>query len=112
MRKLLVSLPSSRSSPASAPPSRSPSKSVGMGDNYFFNGSVTIKKGSEVTWRWSQTQNLHNVISKGRSSTRRPPQRQLHRDLQQARHLHGHLHATPVGDADEGEGRLTAREQS
>jgi plastocyanin len=39
-------------------------KSVGMGDNYFFNGSVTIKKGSSVHWHWSNTQNLHNVVSK------------------------------------------------
>jgi plastocyanin len=39
-------------------------KSVGMGDNYFFNGTVTIKKGSSVHWHWSNTQNLHNVVSK------------------------------------------------
>jgi plastocyanin len=39
-------------------------KSVGMGDNYFFSGTVTIKKGSSVHWHWSNTQNLHNVVSK------------------------------------------------
>jgi len=39
-------------------------KSVGMGDNYFFNGTVTIKKGSSVRWHWANTQNLHNVVSK------------------------------------------------
>jgi plastocyanin len=39
-------------------------KSVGMGDNYFFNGSVTIKKGSSVHWHWANTENLHNVVSK------------------------------------------------
>src|SRR5919204_3786182 len=39
-------------------------KSVGMGDNYFFAGSVTIKKGSSVHWHWASTQNLHNVVSK------------------------------------------------
>jgi plastocyanin len=39
-------------------------KSVGMGDNYFFNGTVTIKKGSSVHWHWAHTQNLHNVVSK------------------------------------------------
>src|SRR5437764_15430191 len=39
-------------------------KSVGMGDNYFFNGTVSIKKGSSVHWHWSNTQNLHNVVSK------------------------------------------------
>ena len=39
-------------------------KSVGMGDNYFFNGTVTIKKGSSVHWHWANNQNLHNVVSK------------------------------------------------
>ena len=39
-------------------------KSVGMGDNYFFNGTVTIKKGSSVHWHWANTQNLHNVVSR------------------------------------------------
>jgi plastocyanin len=39
-------------------------KSVGMGDNYFFNGAVTIHKGSAVHWHWSNTENLHNVVSK------------------------------------------------
>jgi plastocyanin len=39
-------------------------KSVGMGDNYFFAGTVTIKKGSSVHWHWSNTENLHNVVSK------------------------------------------------
>ncbi len=39
-------------------------KSVGMGDNFFFAGTVTIKKGSSVHWHWSHTQNSHNVVSK------------------------------------------------
>jgi plastocyanin len=39
-------------------------KSVGMGDNYFFNGTVTIKKGGSVHWHWASTQNLHNVVAK------------------------------------------------
>ena len=39
-------------------------KSVGLGDNYFFAGTVTIKKGSSVHWHWSNTENLHNVVSK------------------------------------------------
>lgn len=41
-------------------------KSVGMGDNYFFNGTVKIKKGSSVHWHWSNTENLHNVVSKAK----------------------------------------------
>jgi plastocyanin len=39
-------------------------KSVGMGDNYFFAGTVKIKKGSSVRWHWANTQNSHNVVSK------------------------------------------------
>lgn len=39
-------------------------KSVGLGDNYFFAGTVKIKKGSSVHWHWSHTQNAHNVVSK------------------------------------------------
>jgi plastocyanin len=39
-------------------------KNVGMGDNYFFAGSVKIKKGSAVHWRWSGLENRHNVVSK------------------------------------------------
>jgi plastocyanin len=39
-------------------------KNVGMGDNYFFKGSVTIKRGGAVHWQWSGTENLHNVVSK------------------------------------------------
>ena len=39
-------------------------KGVVMGDNYFFNGTVKIKKGSKVHWHWSHTENLHNVVSK------------------------------------------------
>jgi plastocyanin len=39
-------------------------KSVGMGDNYFFVGTVKIKKGSSVRWHWSGTENLHNVVAK------------------------------------------------
>jgi plastocyanin len=39
-------------------------KSVGMGDNYFFAGTVKVKRGSSVHWHWANTQNLHNVVSK------------------------------------------------
>jgi plastocyanin len=44
-------------------------KSVGMGDNYFFNGTVTIKKGSSVHWHWSKTENLHNVVSRAKGES-------------------------------------------
>ena len=44
-------------------------KSVGMGDNYFFNGTVTIKKGSSVHWHWSNTENLHNVVLRAKGES-------------------------------------------
>jgi plastocyanin len=40
-------------------------KSVAVADNYFSTSSVSIHKGSKVTWRWSHTDNRHNVTSKG-----------------------------------------------
>jgi plastocyanin len=40
-------------------------KSVAVADNYFSTNSVSIHKGSRVTWRWSHTDNRHNVTSKG-----------------------------------------------
>jgi plastocyanin len=40
-------------------------KSVAVADNYFSTSSVSIHKGSRVTWRWSRTDNRHNVSSKG-----------------------------------------------
>jgi len=44
-------------------------KSVGMGDNYFFNGTVKIKKGSSVRWHWSNTENLHNVVLRAKGES-------------------------------------------
>jgi plastocyanin len=38
-------------------------KTVKMGDNFFFVGSVTVKKGSKVHWTWN-TKHKHNVTSK------------------------------------------------
>ena len=37
--------------------------SVGVRDNSFSKGTVTIKKGGSVTWRWSGTRNRHNVTA-------------------------------------------------
>jgi plastocyanin len=65
VRKLLVSLALvSLLAGIGATVALARAKSVGMGDNYFFNGTVKIKKGSAVHWHWSKTQNLHNVVSK------------------------------------------------
>jgi plastocyanin len=62
MRKLLVSLALvSLLAGIGAAVALARTKSVGMGDNYFFNGTVKIKKGSSVHWHWAKTENTHNV---------------------------------------------------
>jgi plastocyanin len=37
--------------------------SVSIHDNSFSKGTVTIKKGQSVTWKWSGTRNRHNVTA-------------------------------------------------
>ena len=74
MRKLLVTLAAvSVLAGLGAAHAFAGTKSVTLHDNYFSTSSVTIRKGSKVTWRWSHTDNKHNVSSKGhfhsRSST-------------------------------------------
>jgi plastocyanin len=71
MRKLLVSLALvsilvglGAAMALAATATTASTKTVGMGDNYFFNGTVKIKKGSSVHWHWANTENLHNVVSK------------------------------------------------
>ncbi len=65
MRKLFVSLALvSLLAGIGAAVALARTKRVGMGDNYFFNGAVKIKKGSSVHWHWSNTENLHNVVAK------------------------------------------------
>jgi plastocyanin len=70
MRKLLLSLALvSVLAGIGAAVALARTKSVGMGDNYFFNGTVKIKKGSSIRWHWSNTQNLHNVTSSARGES-------------------------------------------
>ena len=38
-------------------------KTVQLGDNYFFVGTVKIHKGAKVRWQWS-TNHAHNITSK------------------------------------------------
>jgi plastocyanin len=45
-------------------------KKVTLGDNFFSKTSLTIHKGTKVTWRWSGTHNSHNVTSKGHFHSR------------------------------------------
>jgi plastocyanin len=66
MRKLLVTLAAvSVLAGLGATYAFAGTKGVTLRDNYFSTSSVTIHKGSKVTWRWSHTENKHNVFSKG-----------------------------------------------
>jgi plastocyanin len=40
-------------------------KKITIKDNSFSTSKVTVKKGGKVTWRWSGTNNPHNVTSSG-----------------------------------------------
>jgi plastocyanin len=70
MRKLLLSLALvAMLAGTGAAVALARTKSVGMGDNYFFNGTVKIKKGSAVHWHWAKTENLHNVSSSAKGDS-------------------------------------------
>jgi plastocyanin len=69
MRKLLVLLTITAALGVTGIALAKGTKSVGMGDNYFFNGTVTIKKGSAVHWHWSATENVHNVVSRAKGES-------------------------------------------
>jgi plastocyanin len=69
MRKLLVLTLIAAASAALAVPALAASRSVKVGDDYFVRkGSVptvTVKKGTTVTWRWTG-KDMHNVaVTKG-----------------------------------------------
>jgi plastocyanin len=69
MRKLLVLFAIAVASAALAVPALAATRSVKVGDDYFVRkGSiptVTVKKGTKVTWRWSG-KDLHNLaVTKG-----------------------------------------------
>jgi len=52
----------------------SPRRQVGLGDNYFHPGRLTIDKGTKVTWNWKGYLN-HNVhVKSGPSKFHSPPQ--------------------------------------
>ena len=69
MRKLLVALVLAAASAVLAVPALAATRSVKIGDDYFVRkGSVptvTVSKGTKVTWRWSG-KDMHNVaVTKG-----------------------------------------------
>ena len=79
MRKLLVALLIAAASAILATQALAATRSVKVGDNYYVRkGSpptVTVRKGTKVTWRWTGRQ-LHNVaVTRGpvkfRSSLKR-----------------------------------------
>ena len=69
MRKLLVAVLIAAASAVLAVPALAATRSVKLGDDYFVHkGSVptvTVKKGTKVTWRWTG-KDMHNVaVTKG-----------------------------------------------
>ena len=69
MRKLLVASSVALASAVLALPALAATRSVKVGDDYFVRkGSVptvTVKKGTKVTWRWAG-RDMHNVaVTKG-----------------------------------------------
>ena len=69
MRKLLVAVLIAAAAAVLAVPALAATRSVKVGDDYFVRkGSVptvTVKKGTKVTWRWAG-KDMHNVaVTKG-----------------------------------------------
>ncbi len=69
MRKLLVSMSIAALSAVLAVPALAATRTVKVGDDYYVRkGSVptvTVKKGTKVTWRWAG-KDMHNVaVTKG-----------------------------------------------
>lgn len=69
MRKLLVLTVIAAASAALAVPALAATRSVKVGDDYFVRkgsaSTVTVKKGTTVTWRWAG-KDMHNVaVTKG-----------------------------------------------
>ena len=69
MRKLLVAVLIAAATAVLAVPALAATRSVKVGDDYFVRkGSVptvTVKKGTKVTWRWAG-KDMHNVaVTKG-----------------------------------------------
>ena len=67
MRKLIVAMLIAAASALLATQALAATRSVKIGDDYFVRkgsvATVTVKKGTKVTWRWTG-KNLHNVTVK------------------------------------------------
>jgi len=77
MRKLLVAVLIAAAFAVLAVPALAATRSVKLGDDYFVRkGSVptvTVKKGTKVTWRWSG-KDMHNVaVTRGPAKFRSGP---------------------------------------
>ena len=69
MRKLLVAVLIAAATAVLAVPALAATRSVKVGDDYFVRkgaiSTVTVKKGTKVTWRWAG-KDMHNVaVTKG-----------------------------------------------
>ena len=103
MRKLLVALLIAAASAVLATQALAATRSVKVGDDYFVRkGSVptvTVKKGTKVTWRWAGKE-MHNVaVTKGpvkfRSSYKTSGT--YSKTMRTHRHLHDRLLDPPAG---------------
>jgi len=69
MRKLLVAILVAAASAVLATQALAATRSVKVGDNYFVRkGStptVTVRKGTKVTWRWSGKQTHNVTVTRG-----------------------------------------------
>ena len=110
MRKLIVAMLIAAASAVLATQALAATRSVKIGDDYFVRkgsvATVTVKKGTKVTWRWTG-KNLHNVtVKKGPAKFRSSYKSSgsLQQDAPQHRHLHHRLLDPPAGHDDEDPG--------
>jgi len=68
MRRLIATLTAAGAVAAIAVPAVAAGPTVRVGDDYFRAKTVTVKKGTTVTWRWVGSDS-HNVVFKGFKST-------------------------------------------
>ena len=101
---------------SAAPAQGAARKTVTIGDNYFTSKSLTVKRGTKITWRWpgyDEAGDVHDVgLMKGPEGREEVPLRagldglQLQPQADRAGDLQARLLAAPR-DADDGQGPLT-----
>ena len=114
MRKLIVAMLIAAASAVLATQALAATRSVKVGDDYFVRkGSVptvTVKKGTKVTWRWTG-KDLHNLTvtqGPGEVPLVLKSSGTLQQDAPQHRHVHDRLHDPPAGHDDEAPGHALA----